>query len=252
MPRKVTQQDFVIRSNKAHNNKYDYSLSLYVGGHTKVKIICPEHGLFEQKPNDHMRGIGCKVCKGYINTEQFIEKANIVHSGKYDYSLVVYKNMPSKVRIICLTHGVFEQSAHNHLKGQGCVKCGNLMKHGHKRDKYISACEKKHNGRSKLYLIKCFNKSEVFYKVGITTKANLKLRFSGVHMPYQWKQLRLISGNASYIWDLESSIQLLIKGFAYKPRILFHGHTECFSEVPKEIYKLLDSIDKSDQLQLIA
>ena len=29
---------------------------------TKVKIICSEHGVFEQKPNSHLNGNGCPHC----------------------------------------------------------------------------------------------------------------------------------------------------------------------------------------------
>lgn len=64
----LTQNDFVIRSRKKHNNKYDYSLAEYVTDRTKVTIICPEHGKFTQTPNAHMAGQGCPKCnstKGY-------------------------------------------------------------------------------------------------------------------------------------------------------------------------------------------
>lgn len=56
--------------------------------------------------------------------ETFIEKANEVHNNKYDYSNVIFKNVNTKVTIICPKHGSFEQLPNNHLKGQGCRKCG--------------------------------------------------------------------------------------------------------------------------------
>ena len=56
--------------------------------------------------------------------ETFIEKANAVHNNKYDYSDVIFKNVNTKVKIICPKHGMFEQLPYNHLKGQGCRKCG--------------------------------------------------------------------------------------------------------------------------------
>ena len=37
----------------------------------------------------------------------FIDKANMVHGGIYDYSQVVYKNSCSKVKIKCPIHGFF-------------------------------------------------------------------------------------------------------------------------------------------------
>lgn len=53
----------------------------------------------------------------------FISKATLMHKGKYDYSLVVYKNCFQKVKIKCPVHGVFEQSPSNHTRGMGCKKC---------------------------------------------------------------------------------------------------------------------------------
>ena len=49
-------------ASQRHNNKYDYSLVEYVDQFTKVKIICPEHGVFTQEPRAHIRGQGCPVC----------------------------------------------------------------------------------------------------------------------------------------------------------------------------------------------
>ena len=51
------------------------------------------------------------------NTELFIQKAREVHGNKYDYSKVQYKNIKSKVIIICSEHGNFEQSPDAHLRG---------------------------------------------------------------------------------------------------------------------------------------
>lgn len=58
-----------------------------------------------------------------LTTKDFIAKANNVHNGKYDYSKVNYINMRTKVCIICLEHGEFWQTPHDHLNGRGCPKC---------------------------------------------------------------------------------------------------------------------------------
>ena len=42
-----------------------------------------------------------------MNTEEFINKANKVHNGKYDYSKVEYVNAKTKICIICPEHGEF-------------------------------------------------------------------------------------------------------------------------------------------------
>jgi len=58
-----------------------------------------------------------------LTTKIFIEKAVQVHNNKYDYSLVEYKNIKTKVKIICSIHGIFEQTPNNHPRGNGCPKC---------------------------------------------------------------------------------------------------------------------------------
>ena len=121
---------FVEKAKIIHGDKYDYSLVDYKNAKTKIKIICPEHGVFELTPNGHLRGYNCKKCSVSIQRNklvfqicEFVEKAKAVHGDKYDYSLVDYKNSYTKVKIICPVHGIFEQQPNNHLSGKGCPKC---------------------------------------------------------------------------------------------------------------------------------
>jgi hypothetical protein len=58
-----------------------------------------------------------------LTTEEFINKAKLVHGNTYDYSLVTYINSHSKIKLICSVHGEFEQKPNNHLNGAGCQKC---------------------------------------------------------------------------------------------------------------------------------
>jgi len=120
----LTTIEFIKKSNKIHNNNYDYSLSEYVRSYKKVKIICPIHGIFEQQPNNHLNGQGCPKCKGGVSKDKnyFINKSKETHS-KYDYSLVEYVNMRTDVKIICPFHGVFEQRPSHHIGGVGCPFC---------------------------------------------------------------------------------------------------------------------------------
>ena len=57
-----TTQQFIEKATKIHGNKYDYSKVEYVNNHTKVCIICPEHGEFWQRPDKHLLGEGCPEC----------------------------------------------------------------------------------------------------------------------------------------------------------------------------------------------
>lgn len=127
MSKRLTTEGFIEKAKKLHDNKYDYSKAEYVNTNTKVCIICPEHGEFWQTPSNHLQGKGCPKCKGKNKTtEEFIEKANIIHNNKYDYSKVEYKSNRTKVCIICPEHGEFWQTPHEHLHGCGCPKCKNI------------------------------------------------------------------------------------------------------------------------------
>jgi very-short-patch-repair endonuclease len=147
-------EKFLQKVYTKHSNKYDYSLVEYVNSTTKIKIICPIHGIFEQSPGNHTRGQGCPRCAGVKgNTkEDFVKKANIIHSNKYDYSLVEYINNKTKVKIICPEHGIFETRPDNHTnKPSGCPKCANNQLYT--KDVYIERCNKVHNNKYDYSLI---------------------------------------------------------------------------------------------------
>jgi len=123
---------FIKEAKLVHGDKYIYDETEYVSALKNIKVICPTHGPFSIKPNDHLNGKGCKKC-GYetvsdklsISFDEFIERATVIHNNKYDYSKVDLKNRGENGRIciICPIHGEFWQSLGGHLRGNGCPKC---------------------------------------------------------------------------------------------------------------------------------
>jgi len=131
---RLTVNEFIRRSRKNHNSKYNYSKTIYVNAQTKVIIICPLHGSFMQRANDHMRGSGCSTCRDedHINrrrktNDEFLDRAQEIHGKKYDYSKTVYKHNKQNIVIICSRHGEFSQTPSNHLQGQNCPRCRKSM-----------------------------------------------------------------------------------------------------------------------------
>lgn len=53
---------FESEAKQIHKGLYKYC-SDYVSATKKVKIICPKHGVFMQRPSDHLNGQGCPYCK---------------------------------------------------------------------------------------------------------------------------------------------------------------------------------------------
>lgn len=138
-------ENFIIKANEIHGNIYDYSLAEYVNSKTKVKIICPEHGIFEQTPDKHIyRKQGCFSCCGKekITKEQYIIKAIGKWGNIYDYSGIVLDNMNTTIKIYCKTHKTyFEQNATSHLKHCGCKLC----KNDEYKNTYVELAKKVHD-----------------------------------------------------------------------------------------------------------
>lgn len=154
MARRKTTEEFIAKARQIHGNKYDYSKVEYEKNDIPVCIICPIHGEFWQTPKNHLKKQGCRKCgleknidKRKYSTEEFIQKAKIVHINKYDYSKIDYRSIKEKVCIICPIHGEFWQTPSDHLCGKGCPQCG-LLQSIHKRkitkDDFIKRCQKIH------------------------------------------------------------------------------------------------------------
>jgi hypothetical protein len=236
---------FINFASEIHNNLYDYSLVNYISNKIKVKIISSE-GIFEQTPGSHLSGCGCPklgsnstAIKQSSNTEEFIKKAKKIHGDKYDYSLVDYKNASSKVKVIS-KHGVFEVTPHNHLRGKGCpilAKETISIKKGKnstwwQSEKWEKAAEKSKNfDFFKLYIIKCYNEAETFYKIGKTFKTIKKRFWCKRSMPYNYEIIKIITGTAKEISELEEKIKEKNKDYSYIPIIKFGGFRECFFNI---------------------
>ena len=119
---------FIEKSHKIHGNRYDYSNINYINSKTEIVIICPIHGKFLQTPSNHLQGQGCKKCsddRKRLTTDEFIKKAIKIHGLLYNYSHSEYIDSHHKLGIICSIHGIFFQTANDHLSGYGCSQCSN-------------------------------------------------------------------------------------------------------------------------------
>lgn len=127
MPKQISTEDFIVRANKIHNNFYDYTQTVYIKMHDKVKIIDPDYGEFWQSPMGHLQGQG-HPSRRYIKmaskrrkpAEVFIRQAREKHGDLYDYSKVEYITVDTKVCIVDPEYGEFWQSPYQHLNSHGC------------------------------------------------------------------------------------------------------------------------------------
>lgn len=147
-------KEFIQKANKVHNKKYTYNQSVYQKGRIKLKIECPIHGIFEQAPQDHLSGRGCKECKKItlsklkrMDQKTFLEKCKKIHDNKYDYSKSEYQDSHSKIVIICKIHGKFNQTPTSHLRGRGCPECGKLKTYSLTQEEFITRATNIHGGK---------------------------------------------------------------------------------------------------------
>jgi len=275
MPVKLTTSEFIDRARAVHGDKYGYSFSVYKHSKTKVYIHCPEHGMFEQIPNNHMKGRGCPHCsntKKHTN-DSFINKTRTVHGhDTYDYSLVEYSNNLSKVKIICKEHGVFEQTPNNHLNIKaGCPSCSRTKKHtldtfidrskkvhGDKydysfsvyqstRDKLSIYCpdhgvfeqtpadhikgqgcpgcaETGFNRTKKGFLYVLRSECGTMMKIGVTNNPSQRHAQLTRATPFLFDCIELVEGNGDYIADLEKNLLSLFEPVNFTEK--FDGSTE--------------------------
>lgn len=78
--------DFLIKANGIHNNKYEYKLENYENRKSKIVIICKEHGEFVKSAQKHLSGQGCSKCR----MKELVEQ-NILVGG---YSEDLFNNKP--------------------------------------------------------------------------------------------------------------------------------------------------------------
>lgn len=210
---------FAEEAGKIHNYKYDYSLVDYKCTKKNIKIICPEHGVFEQTPHSHKKGHGCIKCNPFSSFaagQRFEEDSRKIHGDKYDYSLVKYKDGIKKVTIICPKHGEFLQSPAYHKCGNGCPSCA--------RNGFDPA------KAGTLYYLKITDGSTVVYKIGITNLC-VKRRFrrndrEKIQVIETWKYP---IGQDAY--EKEQQILKLYAEFKYKGDDILtsNGNSELFT-----------------------
>ena len=88
--RSASLAEFIEKSHKRHNDRYDYSCVNYINCKTKICIICPTHGEFWQDPTNHVRGYGCRRC-GIERTSHITSIEKPLEGG---YNLTTFERKP--------------------------------------------------------------------------------------------------------------------------------------------------------------
>jgi hypothetical protein len=76
MTRRMTNDEFLVLANARHGDKYCYDKSVYEISSRNIVITCKKHGDFNQSPNSHLAGRGCRKCGMVTKVEGRRKKKN--------------------------------------------------------------------------------------------------------------------------------------------------------------------------------
>lgn len=190
--------------------------------------------------------LGSKPCllSAVDKTAYWINYARDKNTNFHNYTFEKVDIVDSKKQIIitCKTHGDFKIRPNNFTsKNQGCPDCIDRKEISKDNGawsikQWIEKAQKSKNFESfKVYIIKCWNEDESFFKIG-RTFTTVKKRFSSkTALPYKYEIIReIINDDAHYIGELETNLKNINSMYRYKPEIHFNGMWECFSKVQYE------------------
>jgi hypothetical protein len=249
--RSSTTETFIAAAVAVHGDLYGYSLTRYVNHHKKVKIICREHGVFQQQPSNHLMGKGCKKCGDEVRAAQkrftateFVTKARLVHGDRYNYDSA-YNNAVTKVVIVCSVHGEFSQTPSSHLTGCGCPTCAEELK-GYYNEQRFKDNPGMATDAGLLYLVEMTTATQMFLKIGIT-KYTPEQRFHSE--PLSVRPIITVHSNLKYLWQLEQTIKGTFDHYRYRPSAKFGGQTECFKpEALLDICEFIDNYENGNDI----
>lgn len=90
--KRFTTDEFIEKANTVHQNKYIYTETIYIKSDIFVKIICKEHGVFDQIPNSHLQGCGCPKCVNKGEAKLFEHLDDIYEDVVHQYKVNWCKN----------------------------------------------------------------------------------------------------------------------------------------------------------------
>ena len=243
---KKTTEGFIEEA-KAIFPQYDYSKVSYINAKDYVTIICKKHGEFNIIAHQLTGGTGCRLC-GFESTglalskpySEFIKDALVKFGDTYTYEEDTYKNMSTKMIVICKKHGKFEITPAQHLiQKYGCPKCA-----------MENSASNYFDVPTKLYYIELtdeFNKK--YYKIGITINT-LKKRFSNMKDNVTFQVIDMVEfPNGRVAFLLEQFILNKFDDKRTKDNIMVgNGQTEVFDyDIYPEIKKYFDHNRKQEQ-----
>lgn len=241
----ISHEEFVTRSNILHKNKYIYPNPI-VNTTTLLKIVCPLHGELEVLPKTHLQGgQACLLCYKDTRCKSQVDWENdaaAIWKGLYSYP-GIYTSAHIPAEIACKVHGSFYQTPANHLSGKGCLSCAQELS-GFNKSAWIEKAKFSRFFDSwKVYVVKIYNDSETFVKIGrtfTTTAYRLGKKITSSKLNgYSYSVVgEVIFNTPEECWDFETYLHQKYIKDSYIPSKPFGGMYECFKLTQEQLNDL--------------
>ena len=153
--------ELLERFNNIHGGKYEYPniAEEYVNSKSEITIVCPEHGIFKQKVQKHLRGHGCPICRESKLEKEiglFLNENKISFIKQKHFDWLVNKRELSLDFYLPEYNVAIECQGEQHFKPVRIFGGDDEFALIHERDN-IKKEKKKKNGIDVLYYTKCKN-----------------------------------------------------------------------------------------------
>lgn len=222
----LTTAEFIERGREHFGDLYVYSKAVYVNKRTPVTIICPTHGEFTQRAQEHMDGHGCNRCKFDAKSiNQQLSKEDWLKRIE-GFPLLSFKTMDfdlgyhSQVKFICKLHGEFKTylgsvQSSKHV----CLNCSYTAHQSQSiRPEYIGK-------EAHIYYV--YLPKIDMYKIGVTLNKEARFKTLGEVQVIETKALEYTEA-----CRLEHLLMVKLDKYRYKGRqvLVKNGSTELFKQ----------------------
>lgn len=207
----------------------------YFNNNTPIQVQT-KYGICKVSPMNLLQGNIPTIRSAVDKTSYFSNMAKEIHGELYDYSQVKWESATKKINILCNVdgHGLFAQTPNNHLSGKGCDKCRmdnrKIKAIGWSLQMWEDSAKRSNNFDSfKVYIIRCWDEEEEFYKIGrtfTTVEERYKNRFK-----YNYEIINQIVMTSEDCYQKEIELRQNNKSNKYTPLKKFNGYTECYKNI---------------------
>jgi hypothetical protein len=248
----IDKQKYFLNKLKVKNSYYrneDFSVMSNYENNKKPIEILTKYGICKVKPSNLLNGDFPTILSAKNKTEYFLNMLKDTQQNTFNkYNFVNFKYIKNNIKskVYCNIHGDFEITPAVLLRGGGCEQCGYDLLRSFKRneqetnfshDSWIRQAKvSKKFDSFKVYIIRCWDEEEEFYKIG-KTFLNVRSRYYDCNIPYIYETIKIFESNTEgrYISELEKKLQKLNKENKYTPKKSFNGMYECFKVVNYEL-----------------